>query len=65
MKGLMQNTRINILVISAGLLVVTQAASQIGGVVDQEQPVIDVTVGGLVIGGNSEQKLAQVKGSNN
>ena len=29
-------------------------------VTDQQQPVIDITVGGLTIGGGSEQKLAQV-----
>ncbi len=29
-------------------------------VLDQQQPVIDITVGGLVIGGSSQQKLAQV-----
>lgn len=28
--------------------------------VDQQQPVIDITVGGLAIGGGSQQKLAQV-----
>jgi hypothetical protein len=41
------------LVAGSGPLV---AASQ----VDQQQPVIDITVGGLAIGGGSQQKLAQV-----
>jgi len=30
------------------------------GVIDQQQPTIDASVGGLAIGGNSEQMLAQV-----
>jgi hypothetical protein len=29
-------------------------------VIDQQQPAIDISVGGLAIGGNSQQKLAQV-----
>src|ERR1051326_6178972 len=28
--------------------------------IDQQQPVIDLTVGGLAIGGDSQQKVAQV-----
>jgi hypothetical protein len=59
-KGLMHNTHINVFGILAALLIAGDAASQTGGLVDQEQPIIDITVGGLAIGGNSEQKLAQV-----
>lgn len=36
------------------------AEQEILSVVDQQQPVIDSSVGGLAIGGNSEQKLAQI-----
>jgi len=35
------------------------AAPSFGSAIDQSQPVIDSTVGGLAIGGNSTQKLAQ------
>jgi hypothetical protein len=45
-----------------GLIVLIGTASRLhaGAVIDQQQPVIDVSVGGLAIGGDSQQKLAQV-----
>jgi hypothetical protein len=40
--------------------VAAAASSALGPIIDQQQPVIDSTVGGLAIGGQSDQILAQV-----
>jgi hypothetical protein len=50
------------LFLMVGLLVLVGTASRLraGAVIDQQQPVIDVSVGGLAIGGASQQKLAQI-----
>ncbi len=48
---------LEILLIATGASPVTAGSD---GVIDQEQPVIDTTVGGLAIGGGSQQQLAQV-----
>jgi K319-like protein/carboxypeptidase family protein len=42
------------------VLLATATSGHAQSVIDQEQPIIDLTVGGLGIGGGSEQKLAQV-----
>ena len=39
---------------------ITVAGGPTGPVVDQSQPLIDTSVGGLAIGSSSEQKLAQI-----
>ena len=47
-----------VLIVASPLAAVPHSAS--ASVVDQQQPTIDATVGGLAIGGASEQALAQV-----
>lgn len=49
-----------VIVSALGILLLPSGAIAAGAVIDQRQPTIDGTVGGLVIGGQSQQKLAQV-----
>ncbi len=50
----------SLLALSIALPLAAASLSGSGLVVDQQQPVIDTTVGGLAIGGQSDQVLAQV-----
>src|SRR5260221_276726 len=56
MKNQLKVFRILVLFMFAGAEGRLHAAT----VIDQEQPAIDIRVGGLEIGGNSQQNLAQV-----
>lgn len=56
----MKKTTTLIFAMISGLLALSKTLGQAVGDVDQEQPIIDVTVGGAAIGGSSEQKLAQM-----
>lgn len=52
--------RVALAAIAAAGLVLMRTTAVAAPVIDQQQPVIDSSVGGAVIGGASEQKLAQV-----
>src|SRR6266478_2181008 len=49
-----------LLVFTAALLILHGHRVSAAPVIDQEQPVIDPSVGGVAIGGSSQEKLAQV-----